>query len=153
MSRSSKPAGYIRNRIREDARVLPLLVMDIMIAALCVILVFEVGLTVVRGAEAANDFRGFSEEDFFYQMSRGRYDTMVNMYHTNKEFGRGGEKYEACYAVAEYFEAASYCRMYEEAGDTQRADMWKGRRKDAEERLGDLSVMTEDIQEILAIEK
>ena len=53
------------------------------------------------------------------------------------------------YAVADYYEAAGYCRMYEEAGDEERLELWSAKMADAESRLGDFSGQAEKIKELL----
>ena len=63
--------------------------------------------------------------------------------------GADGNNYQPYYAVADYYEAAGYCRMYEEAGDEERLELWSAKMADAESRLGDFFGQAEKIKELL----
>ena len=55
------------------------------------------------------------------------------------------------YGVAKYFEAASYYKIYQESGDTVRANYQKEKMDAALEEMGDLSAEAERIKEKLDI--
>lgn len=61
------------------------------------------------------------------------------------------EEMEPLCAVAEYFEAASLYRVYEEMGDTVRADIQWKRMEDAAGRMGDYSDERAEIDARLGI--
>lgn len=94
----------------------------------------------------------YSVDTFYYRLLEEDHPSMVRLYYENeennvKEEGDLGEYY----GVAKYFEAASYYKIYQESGDTVRANYQKEKMDAALEEMGDLSAEAERIKEKLDI--
>ena len=126
-------------------------------------LVFRIGFLVVILLIASADSLEnlFRWVDHGYNYSNGSmewyvsHQDYVDMADDRRELlAHGGDevdKQEPLCAVAEYFEAASLYRVYEETGDTARADIQWKRMEDAAGRMGEYSGERAEIDAKLGI--
>ena len=126
-------------------------------------LVFRIGFLVVILLIASAD----SLENLFRRMDHGyNYNNSSMEWYVSQQnylemanrrrelLMHGGDevdKQEPLCAVAEYFEAASLYHVYEETGDTMRADIQWKRMEDAADRMGEYSGEREEIDAKLGI--
>lgn len=97
-------------------------------------------------------YYSYSEDSFYYRLVDGDYASMVTMYYENKANDREeDENLEEYYGVAKYFEAASYYKIYNEIGDTVRANFQREKMQAALEEMGDLAGEEQRIKEKLDI--
>lgn len=82
--------------------------------------------------------RGYSAGTFYYRINDERYSLLSDLADTNRFLGVGIGKseMEEYYAVADYYRAGFYRRLYEEAGDAERIEYWSRREKTAESGMG-----------------
>ena len=86
--------------------------------------------------------------NILYTLNRGDYVSAWQDVQSNRAAGKTGEKepgYVLPYAVADYFEAASYYAVYEESGDTEKAADYREEMERAYEKMGELQFMAEEI--------
>lgn len=92
-------------------------------------------------------------EDFWYSMEYGSYPELVKMRWNNEALGvRETADLTQCYAAADYFEAASLYKSALYLGNIEGAQKYLEDMKEAYVLLGDISYITEDINETLGIE-
>ena len=136
-----------REQIKKDREKPGLLLADGVITLLCVVrIVCVAGLVQDFLAERSVSME---EPSFYYALQDGNYQYLLRMTRRNRAMGADGNNYQPYYAVADYYEAAGYCRMYEEAGDEERLELWSAKMADAESRLGDFFGQAEKIKELL----
>lgn len=124
-------------------------VMNGIILALTLLLL---GNMVAAGAAVAEDAKGYgnSENSFLWQLESGNYSAMLEMMYSNEAQGvKATETMKECYAVAEYFEAASYQLAYEKNDQEDKAVFYKEKMEDCKARMGTLAFAAEDIDQIL----
>lgn len=127
-------------------------IINIVIVGLC--FVFGI-LSIVTFTEAMDYYRDYhpGEDSFLYAIEDGDYSRMVEMMYLNEAAGvETSEIYEECYAVARYYEAATYYKAYKNAGDMARAQEKKQIMERQISRMGELSGCAEDIDKILKLE-
>lgn len=89
----------------------------------------------------------YKERTFLYDVEYGEYDRMLEKMYTNEAFGvKPTKTMEECYAVARYFEAASYEIACRQDGQIERADQYLEIMEEQKEKMGEFSYVTEDIQ-------
>lgn len=126
--------------------------MNIVIIVLAIVLVISLYFAVTEIYDASHIYRN-KENSFMYAVEDGSYARMASMYHENMAAdGKEKESYREYYGVAKYFEAAFFYEMYCEAGDTNRAQKYKGMMDAAVVDMGDFSFLQEDIDTKLGIE-
>lgn len=126
-------------------------VMDIVIGILCV-LVIGAGVFAVSMINEDWNF-SYDVESFYYRLQNENYSQMVEMYHTNEAAGvKANEELKQYYGIAKYFEAASYYKAYEEAGDKANAEKYMNAMEEAEREMRDLTFVSDTICEKLGIE-
>ena len=106
-------------------------------------------------AEALDYYKDYhpKEESFLYALEDGDYSRMVEMMYRNEVAGvETSEIYEECYAIARYYEAATYYKAYKNAGDIPRASEKKELMKKQIALMGELSGYAEDIDKMLELE-
>ncbi len=143
----------IKGRLARDARRAGLLAMDIVIAALCLVLVFALWFAAQEFMDAGDEgYRGYALHG---AMTGERYADLLELSNVNRalRIGEGAAEYEEYYAAADYFEACSNYYMYQRAGDRARAEKWKSRMEDAGSRLGSLSAEKQKIEVWLGMEE
>lgn len=93
------------------------------------------------------------EDSFWYSINDGNYASLIDDTWTNRFSDiKETDGLEQCYAVAEYFEAASLYKAADYTGDTQKKEKYA---KIMEEKLayfGDIMYIAEDINMKLGIE-
>ena len=126
------------------------LVLDIVIGLLCVALIGAAAFA----ATSFYDSFGFDydADSFYYRLTDGDYSQMVEMYYYNEANGvKADSELRQYYAVAEYFEAASWYKAFDSAGDSARAAEYETKMADAGNDMGALSMVAEDIRQSLGI--
>ncbi len=90
---------------------------------------------------------------FYYQIKSGRYADMVVATKENRS-RRVMETAElkVCYAVADYYEAATYYKAYIENAQKADAEKYLGKMKDCRNRMDDLAYAADDIDDKLKID-
>lgn len=91
----------------------------------------------------------YKSDYVFDSLREGNYSELVNRNHMD---GDKSENKVECRAVAEYFEAASFYKMYLTIGETDRAEECLARMNEATEGMGVLSYEKENIDTLLEIE-
>lgn len=128
------------------------LVMNLVVIVLAIILVITL---IFAGRELYDAFQPWmvKEYTFMYEIEGGRYGNIVDSYHRNVgSKGKEQKGYEEYYGVAKYYEAAFFYKMYEDAGDTDRAEKHKEAMAAAAAQMGDFAYLTEDINTKLGIQ-
>ena len=125
-------------------------ILDILIGILCVLLV-GAGVFTVKMINEDINF-SYDADSFYYRLQDENYSTMVEMYYTNEASNvKADQELQQYYGVAKYFEAASYYKAYEIAKDFDQIKKYKAQMKDAENEMGQLKFVTEQIDEKLGI--
>lgn len=136
--------------IKEQSKQPKLLILDLAIGALTVFLMIMVGFAV---EEITYYHDTYDENSFYWRLQEENYPVMVGMYHSNVEEGKGdAEELQEYYGVARYFEAASYYKMYIEAGETALAEEAREEMEAAHEQMGEFSMVKEEIDAKLGLE-
>ena len=79
-------------------------------------------------------------------------DRMVEMYQVNEAIGvDADEKLQQYYGIAKYYEAASYYKMYCQAGEKLQAKKYEQKMEQAKKEMGELDFASEMICEKLQI--
>lgn len=88
----------------------------------------------------------YDEDMFLYSIQDGRYSELAEKMNRNKiEHVKADAQLLECYAVADYYEAASMYYAYEKMEDAQKAASAKDDMEDAQSRMGDLSYCAAEI--------
>ena len=135
----------------ENKRKNPLhLLLDILIGILCLALV---GAAAFALSSYQDSFGWeYDADSFYYRLSDGDYASMVEMYYLNEAYDVKPDE-ELCmyYGAAKYFEAASWYKAYLDAGEDERAAEYLARMTAAEEEMGALSMVAQDMRVALGI--
>ena len=92
------------------------------------------------------------EDSFLYSLQQQEYAYMVEMMYRNQAANvKTNTTYEECYAVAKYYEAATYYKAYKLDGNQELAEDKKEMMDEQLLRMGELSYAAEDINTILGI--
>lgn len=125
-------------------------ILDIVIGLLCVVLVGSAVFAVTSFRDASDI--GYSESLFVYRLEEEDFDRMTEMYHSNEAAGiKADQKLEPYYGIAEYFEAASYYKAAVHTNDAEGMMHYRQKMDAAEQRMGELSFVSEIIREKLAL--
>ena len=139
------------NIIKQKKQDIKLIILNIVIGVLVFFLL-------ITGTYALEEFsyefdNGYKEESFLYRIKDERYHEMVRMYHENEAYGKKfGEEGQEYYAIARYYEAASFYKAFSEAGDTERMERYLDKMKEAEEDMGAMAFVKDKIDEKLGIQ-
>ena len=120
----------------------------IVLSALFVLATLQVGIEI---ADIDNYYENNSSS-FWWEYESGQYAGAVRDRYEN--FCNGVKKTDElaqCYAVSEYFEAASLYKTAVHTGKADKATEYKATMQDAYSRMGDVSYLAEDINEKLGI--
>ncbi len=125
-------------------------VLDIVIGILCVIMV---GIAVFTIDTLREDWNySYDADAFYYRLQEEDFGTMVDMYHSNKEAGvKENQELKQYYGIAEYFEAASYYRAFQEDENEEQMKKYVEKMELAKEQMGELDFVSEMICEKLEI--
>jgi hypothetical protein len=86
-------------------------------------------------------------------LAEERYMDLLVASDQNRVLGKNQNKTcQEYYAVADYFDASMHYYMYEQAGDEERANIWKEKQEEAAGRMGSLSYEQSAIQTFLGQE-
>ena len=151
MNSKSKWIVWVKGRFAKDFHRTGLFLMDIAIVALCLSMAFAVWFMVYSFIMERDE--GYSKASLQLAMEAEHYPHLLQMSDANreKEIGIRDSEYGAYYAVADYFEAVANYYMYQEAGDAVRAEKWRERMEDAENRTGVLGEEKKKIRNWLGI--
>ncbi len=141
----------MRNRWEEIVKDTRRLILDIVIAVLAFGAVIALLFAISSYREVYAD--SYSVDSYYYYMEEGNYPRLVELYYgeRDRQEPKDGEKKEF-YAVARYYEAASYYKMYQENGDTERAKEQAEKMEAARQEMGTLSGEAENICRQLEIQ-
>lgn len=141
----------MRNKQEQQTRDVKVFLLNIVIGILIFLLI--VGISYALGEWSDSKDRGYEENSFLYRMEDGRYDEMVRMYHENRALGitfdKEGQEY---YAVAGYYEAASYYKAFTEAGDSARMEIYRRKMEAAAADMGAMSFVKSIIDAKLGLQ-
>ena len=127
-------------------------VINIVIGILCFVFVIVSFFTFAEAMDYYRDYHP-KEDSFLYAIEDGDYSRLVEMMYRNEAAGvETSEIYEECYAVARYYEAATYYKAYKNAGDMPRAVEKKEIMEKQIPLMGELSGCAEDIDKMLKLE-
>ena len=139
------------NKLMKKKRSPLHMVLDIVIGVLCVFFVAAMAFTVKSFHEEWGFY--YDQESFYYRLEDEAFDSMVEMYYANELSGKKADaSTEPYYGVAKYFEAASYYKMYQDAGDEIQMQKYYAQMKKAEEQMGNLNIVTSVIKGKLKFE-
>jgi len=141
----SKTEGSKNTRVKE-------LIANIVLIALSIIL----GLSLI-GLLAEMRWVGFDyshdESDLWYYIDKEYYAQVVDYKWENVALGvEKTEELEQCYAVADYFEAASYYKAALYNNDVEKMDEYVDKMQEAYSKLDDVAYLAENINAKLGIE-
>lgn len=90
------------------------------------------------------------EETFLYAIQYKDYPRLLEVSHRNRSMKDGNsERFEEYHGVADYFQAASYYKMYRENNQPQKAEEMKKKMEEAKIRMGKYAYLQEEINQIL----
>jgi len=139
------------NKLKKQKSDVKLLILNIIIVILAIVMV---NVLWAVGDEALYCFAAYEnkESSFYYAIESGSYDRIVYMYHENVVNGYEDKSdLEESHGVAKYFEAAFFYKMFEEAGDAQRAQVQKTAMEEATLQMGEMTFLADQINEKLDI--
>lgn len=124
-------------------------ILNSVIIVLTLIFLINAGALVSTVAEEARGY-GYNESTLLYQLEEGDYASLLDMMYTNESYDRNvTEMMEQCYAVARYFEAASYAVAYEGDGQMEKAESYKKVMEEQEGRMGEFAYAAAEIDRLL----
>lgn len=139
------------NKLKQQMKDVKLLVLNIIIIILAIVIV---NLAWAAGEEVMYCLipDENKESQFYYAIEGENYDYVVSMYHENVVNGFGDKKnLQESHGAAKYLEAAFFYKMFAEAGDAERAQVQKTAMEEAALQMGDMTFLTEQINEKLGI--
>lgn len=118
------------------------------VGLLVVIFTYYLGCSLYKGNDNGYGYR----DTVFQSLTNTRsYVLLGSEWREQQLQGIDLEDKEQYCAIAEYFEAASYYRVYEELGDTEHADIQWQRMENAADRMGEYSGERAEIDARLGI--
>lgn len=128
------------------------IIFNILIAFLCLVFVILTSAFVFQIADYSGSYPS-DESSFLYSCREQDYVRMVEMMHRNQAADvKSNDTLEECYAVAAYYEAATYYKAYLKAGDHDLAMKKKKIMDEQAALMGDLSYVAEDIDKKLELD-
>ena len=128
------------------------IILNAIIVFLCLIFVIVSGVFISQMVDYNRSYHP-DESSFLYACQEQDYVRMVNMMHRNLAAGvKSSDTMEECYAVAEYYEAATYYRAYFIAGNHDKAMKKKQIMDEKAALMGDLFYVAEDINKKLELD-
>lgn len=150
--RPQKNNTYTQNKGRNTVSNIKNLVTNGIIIALSAIFVL---LSIVAIAEAKSMEYTWTrdEDDFWYSISEGNYEDIIeSVYHNRNQEIPMTPGLQQCYAVADYFEAASLYKVAVSEGDEADIKKYKAIMDESLPYLDDIMYVVEDINQKLDIE-
>lgn len=126
-------------------------ILNLVIIILAVVLVMTMFSAISATYDAVTDYSYSNEEDdFIWRLEYEDYADLVRYYYNNcGSNGKEEENLQEYYNLAKYFEAAFHHKIYEESGDTVRAEKYKAIMDEVAAELGEFAFVTEKIDEKL----
>lgn len=141
----------MQNKIKQKKQDIKIVVLNVVIGVLVLFLL-------ITGVYALEEFsyefdNGYKEDSFLYRIKDERFNEMVRMYHENEAYGKKfGEEGQEYYAIAKYYEAASFYKAFSEAGDTERTERYLSKMEAAADDMGAMAFTKDKIDEKLGIQ-
>ena len=136
----------IKQKKRASHRIL-----DLVIGFLCVCMVGAGAFAISMFHESYNF--SYDSDSFYWRLEDENFAQIVEMYHTNEAAGvEPDAELEQYYGVARYFEAASYYKIYQKDGDSERMEIYAKQMEDAKHQMGALDFLSDTICEKLEIQ-
>lgn len=127
------------------------LVANIVLVLLSITLVIGL-ITMCSELRYINNHREQDANSFWWNYDSGRYvDNIKYMYENKINDVKENTELTQCYAVAEYFEAASLYKAYVSSGNNDKAQKYLDVMEKAYSEMGDVSYLAEDIDTRLEI--
>jgi hypothetical protein len=127
-------------------------VLNLILAALCLVMLLSL-IALVTGLHSYNTNYYPRTESFLYNLQDGDYVHMVTMMHQSEAAGvKADADRQECYAVARYYEAATYYKAYLQAGDSEQAAQKRTIMEAQKSLMGELSYAAEEIDQVLGLE-
>ena len=127
------------------------LIANIVLVLLSITLVIGL-ITMCSELRYLNNHREQAANTFWWNYDSGRYvDNIKYMYENKINNVKENAELTQCYAVAEYFEAASLYKAYASNGNTDKAQKYLDVMAKAYSEMGDVSYLAEDIDARLGI--
>ena len=117
-------------------------------AIVIVLVVLTIGQMARLGLQIYDDqyHYHYDEDTFLYAIQDGQYSELQEKKNRNElEHVKADAQMLECYAVADYYEAASMYYAYENIGNTAKAAEAKAEMEEAKGRMGDLSYCADEI--------
>lgn len=129
------------------------LIANIVIGILCLVLLVT-SFIFVKELSYYGDSYTIEEDSFLYTLQDQDYIQLVEYWKRNEAAGvKVTEDLGECYAVAEYYEAASLYKAHMQVENKEQAALQKEKMEDAASRMGELSYAVETINAILELEE
>ncbi|MBQ4537729.1 MAG: hypothetical protein II994_08970 [Lachnospiraceae bacterium] len=138
-----------KNGSKVDGRRFVIWGLNAGIVAMCVVFVIMVYGAVVEYYDTFCFH--YDDESFYWKLENEDYGNLVDIYHYNEAAGVSVDP--EYHAVAEYIEAASFCKAYADAGQTEKAAKYAAQMEQAIQQMGSLSVSKEAIDAHLGLDK
>lgn len=109
-------------------------------------------LYVISSFYQAGEIYTHSEDSLLGNIERGQYGNLVSNVYDNEICNvKVTANMAECYAVAHYFEAASFYKVYLQNGYTEKAEEKKKIMEEQKQFMGDLAYTVEEIDEKLGL--
>lgn len=129
------------------------MITNVIIGILCLVLLVASFAFVKELSYYGNSYT-IEEDSFLYALKDEDYVRLVEYWKRNEAAGvRVTENLGECYAVAEYYEAASLYKAYKQMGNKAQTALYKGKMEDAVSRMGALSYTGKNINKRLGLEE
>ena len=137
--------GRLKAFVSGDMKQAGVLAMDIVILILTALFTVSIITFVVCMIEERDT--GYSEGAFYSRVCNREYGQICSFADENRYsgIGVGMPNMEEYYAVADYYKAGFYRRMYEVVQNQERITFWSEREENAEKRMGILSPEKQNI--------
>lgn len=155
-NRSTQAKTYYassNNKMNKPVTSLKNLVANVVIVALSVffVLLFFIAIAEIKDVDYAWTR---DEDDFWYYISDGQYQELTEaVYHNQNEGVRETEGLKQCYAVAEYFEAASFYKVAIYVNDKEDMVKYKDIMEECLTNMDDIAYIAEEINQKLGLDE
>lgn len=125
--------------------------MDITIICLCVGLFICSLIFINKYMDAFSDYYR-SVDEYIWYLNDKKYSQMTVQMYLSKHVANPPEDLKECIAIAEYYKNASYYKMYNETGESQKAMQYLSKMDENKKTIGNLSFAITEINEELEID-
>lgn len=91
-------------------------------------------------------------DSYIYYITEKRYSELPYLVYQSLHVDNPKEDLKECLALAEYYKNTSFYKMYEEVGETAKAEEYLAKMDENKKDVGDLSFTIVDINEELGVE-